>query len=198
MGFFDSVRDKASTLVADAERAGKVTAAQARLVSLQSDLRKAERELGRLAAPLVAAGEIAHATLRSAAARALEASAAVAAKEAEIADLRRATAAPTGDATAAGEVVVVTPEPPGAREPQATVQPNVTTEPGTAAANAAGAAVTPADTQIAPPAEKPAARKKSRAAKPAAGTAPKASTAKKTKKPATRKPRAGKPAAGKE
>ncbi len=46
MGLFDTVKAKAGELAADAERAGKVAAAQARLVTLQSDVRKAERELG--------------------------------------------------------------------------------------------------------------------------------------------------------
>jgi hypothetical protein len=38
MGLFDTVKLKANALAADAERAGKVTAAQARTVVLQNDI----------------------------------------------------------------------------------------------------------------------------------------------------------------
>ncbi len=55
MGFFDAVKDKAGALAADTQRAGKVTAAQARLVVLQNDLKKAERELGHAAFALAEA-----------------------------------------------------------------------------------------------------------------------------------------------
>ena len=69
MGLFDTVKLKANALAADAERAGKVTAAQARTVVLQNDIRKAERELGHSAFPLIESGEIAHPDLEAAAAR---------------------------------------------------------------------------------------------------------------------------------
>ena len=60
MGFFDTVKDKAGALAADTQRAGKVTAAQARLVVLQNDLRRAERELGHAAFALAERGELDH------------------------------------------------------------------------------------------------------------------------------------------
>ena len=60
MGFFDTVKGKAGALAADAERAGKVTAAQARLVVLQNDLRKAERELGHAAYQVAERGDLVH------------------------------------------------------------------------------------------------------------------------------------------
>ena len=63
MGFFDTVKDKAGALAADTQRAGKVTAAQARLVVLQNDLRRAERELGHAAFVLAERGELDHAEL---------------------------------------------------------------------------------------------------------------------------------------
>jgi len=56
MGFFDTVKAKAGALASDAGRAGKVTAAQARLVVLQNDLRKAERELGHQTFALIERG----------------------------------------------------------------------------------------------------------------------------------------------
>jgi outer membrane biosynthesis protein TonB len=69
MGLFDTVKLKANALAADAERAGKVTAAQARTVVLQNDIRKAERELGHSAFTLIEGGHIAHPDLEAAATR---------------------------------------------------------------------------------------------------------------------------------
>jgi len=92
MGFFDTVKEKAGALATDAERAGKVTAAQARLLVLQNDLRKAERDLGHAAAALIEAGELLHPDLGLSAARVRETREAVRAKDAEIAALRAAGA----------------------------------------------------------------------------------------------------------
>ena len=89
MGLFDTVKLKANALAADAERAGKVTAAQARTVVLQSEIRKAERELGHAAFSLIESGEIAHPELEAAAARLRDARQTLKDKEAEIAGLRR-------------------------------------------------------------------------------------------------------------
>ena len=58
MGFFDALKEKANAVASDAGRAGKVTAAQARAVVLQSDVRKAERELGHVAFDLIERGEL--------------------------------------------------------------------------------------------------------------------------------------------
>ena len=88
MGFFDSVKNKAGTLAADAERAGKVTAAQARLMVLQSDLKKAERELGHAALSLIERGDLDHPELAHAVERVRATAADVSAKEREIAELR--------------------------------------------------------------------------------------------------------------
>ena len=101
MGFFDTVKGKAGALAADAERAGKVTAAQARLVVLQNDLKKAERELGHAAYALAERGELDHPDLTHAIERLRGTSAEVRAKEAEIAALR-GEAAPAETTTAAG------------------------------------------------------------------------------------------------
>jgi hypothetical protein len=88
MGLFDSVMAKANALAADAERAGKVAAAQARIVALQNDVRKAERELGKAAYALIEQGEPLHPDLEAAAVTLLEAHEALREKESEIAALR--------------------------------------------------------------------------------------------------------------
>jgi ribonuclease E len=88
MGFFDSVKNKAGTLAADAERAGKVTAAQARLTVLQGDLKKAERDLGHAAFLLIERGDLDHPELAPAVERVSAAAAEVRAKERTIAELR--------------------------------------------------------------------------------------------------------------
>ena len=104
MGFFDTVKDKAGALAADTQRAGKVTAAQARLVVLQNDLRKAERELGHAAFVLAERGELDHPGLAHIVDRLHATAAEVQAREAEIAALRGETAAPAAAAeTAASE-----------------------------------------------------------------------------------------------
>jgi len=107
MGLFDTVKLKANALAADAERAGRVTAAQARTVVLQNDIRKAERELGHSAFSLIESGAIAHPDIEAATARLREARQALRDKEAEIAGLRRGAeagdeVAPAPAETAAG------------------------------------------------------------------------------------------------
>jgi hypothetical protein len=97
MGLFDAVKAKAGELAADAERAGKVAAAQARLVTLQNDVRKAERELGQAAYALIEEGEAVHPDLLVAAEALDEAHQALRAKEEEIAELRGTGSA--GEAT---------------------------------------------------------------------------------------------------
>ena len=107
MGLFDTVKLKANALAADVERAGKITAAQARTVVLQNEIRKAERELGHSAFSLIESGEVGHPDLEAAAARLREACLALKDKEAEITGLRRAAEA--GDEAAPAS----TPEAPG-------------------------------------------------------------------------------------
>ena len=96
MGFFDTVKGKAGALAADAERAGKVTAAQARLVVLQNDLKKAERELGHAAYQLAERGGLDHPELTHALQRLRATMVEVHAREAEIAALRGEAAARRG------------------------------------------------------------------------------------------------------
>jgi hypothetical protein len=195
MGFFDTVKEKANALAADTQRAGKVTAVQARVLVLQSDLRKAERDLGHAAAALIETGALRHPDLEPQAARVRETREALIAKEAEIAALRATgaasapfspatTEAPTAkdEASPAGEAPV-TPaaqevaKPPAAEEPSA--KPAATTR------SAAGKRA----------AKKPAA-KKSTAKKPASGKPAAKKPA--AKKPATKKPAPTKPPASTE
>lgn len=96
MGLFDTVKAKAGELAADAERAGKVAAAQARGVALQGDVRKAERELGQAAYALIERGDQLHPDLGAAARALSQAREALAGNEREIAGLR-------GEAPVAGD-----------------------------------------------------------------------------------------------
>jgi hypothetical protein len=156
MGLFDTVKLKANALAADAERAGKVTAAQARTVVLQNDIRKAERELGHSAFSLIEGGEIAHPDLEAAVTRLREARQALTDKEAEIAGLRHGAQA--GDEAApapAGETADPAEEP--APAPAAAEEPAATPAPQDAAA--ADAAEKPAAKRRAPAAKKPAPKK---------------------------------------
>jgi len=168
MGLFDTVKLKANALAADAERAGKVTAAQARTVVLQNDIRKAERELGHSAFTLIESGVVAHADLEPATTRLREAREALKTKEAEIEALRgRAAAADHAAAPAPGSAETVTPEPIAAA-PIAEAPPAATAAAPVEAA--ADAAKKPAAKRRAPAAKKPAAKKPPAAkAPPAAG-----------------------------
>ncbi len=175
MGFFDTVKDKAGALAADAGRAGRVTAAQARLAVLQNDLRKAERELGHAAFALAERGQLDHPDLVPAIEGLRATAAEISAKEAEIAALRNEATTPagaTGEAppeatttveTAAGPVTVTSAPSVPMPEPVAETS---TPEPApeAAAAPPAAAAETPT---------KPARRKAAtKAADPVAKEAP--------------------------
>ena len=154
MGLFDTVKLKANALAADAERAGKVTAAQARTVVLQNDIRKAERELGHGAFSLIESGELAHPDLEAAAARLREARQVLHDKEAEIARLRHGAeagdeAAPAPADEAAGP----------APERAETAAPEPAAEAAAPVEAAAGAAKKPAAKRRAPAAKKPAPKK---------------------------------------
>ncbi|MCX6372344.1 MAG: hypothetical protein NTX16_04555 [Actinobacteria bacterium] len=183
MGLFDTVKLKANALAADAERAGKVTAAQARTVVLQNDIRKAERELGHSTFSLLENGEIAHPDLEAASARLREARQALKDKEEEIAGLR-------GQSMAAAEKTAPAPTDQVAAalpDPIADAAPEPTTE--TPIAEAPPLPETPAPVEAAKDAaEKPAAKRRAPAAKkPAAKTPAVAKAAKKSaKKSATR------------
>lgn len=180
MGFFDTFKEKAGAFATDAERAGKVTAAQARLLVLQNDVRKAERDLGHAAAALIEAGELLHPDLGLSAARVRETREALRVKDAEIAALRAAgaTSAATAPATAPAptvleEAAVKTPAAdPAAAEPaarkQAAKKPaakKASAKKTTGAASTAGGKAAPKK----PTAKKPPARK-SAATKPPART----------------------------
>jgi hypothetical protein len=141
MGFFDSIKSTAGALAADAERAGRVTAAQARLVVLQSDLKKAERELGRAALSLIERGDLDHPELAQAVERVRATSADVRAKEREIAELRGETppASPEAAPPAAASAEAAPPAPASAADKQGA---KVEVEPvGTSAPQAPSATV---------------------------------------------------------
>jgi hypothetical protein len=168
MGFFDAVKDKAGALAADAGRAGKVTAAQARLAVLQNDLRKAERELGHEAFALIERGELDHPGLAGTAARVRTTTAEVDAKEAEIASLRGA--GPEEAAGPAAETVEAVPAP----GPAFGAGPEVAVADESSAPVVAAVAEQPAveepaqETPLQPSAGKKAAARKTSAKKPAA------------------------------
>jgi len=168
MGLFDTVKLKANALAADAERAGKVTAAQARTVVLQNEIRKAERELGHAAFSLIESGEIAHPELETAAARLREARQALKDKEAEIARLRHGAEAGDEAAPAPERAETGAPEP-AAAAPIAEAPPAAETAPPVEAA--AGAAKKPTARRRVPAAKKPA-PKKAATKKPAAAKKP--------------------------
>jgi hypothetical protein len=88
MGIFDTIKDKAGDLAGDAERAGKVGAAQVKLKSLQGDVDKELQTLGREAFELIEKGELSHPALDAAVARVRDAKNVVADKEAEIEKLK--------------------------------------------------------------------------------------------------------------
>jgi hypothetical protein len=187
VGLFDSVKTKANALAADAERAGKITAAQARTIVLQNEVRKSERELGHTAYELIELGEVDHPQLEAAAATLRAAHVALEEKEQEIAALRH-----EGDQAAPAAFVDVprhAGQAPAAAEAEA---------PGTRAAGSEQpAAAVPAADASDPPRADAGTAKKAPAAKPAKkAAAPKAKPVKKTrprsaapkKPPAPRKP----------
>lgn len=114
MGLFDTVKAKAGELAADAERAGKVAAAQARLVTLQGDVRRAERELGQATFALLEQGEPLHPDLEATSVTLAEALRALTDKEREIAELRGESAeswAPGGPPARFATVTIPAPSP---------------------------------------------------------------------------------------
>jgi hypothetical protein len=180
MGFFDTVKEKAGAFATDAERAGRVTAAQARLLVLQNDLRKAERDLGHAAAALIEAGAALHPDLGPSAARVRETRDALLDKEAEIAALR------AGGATSQTTAPVAAAAPP-------VEEAAVETPPARPAATKPAARKQAAKK----PATKKTPAKKTPAKKTAGGT--KAAAAKTAPtRPAVKKPAAGKPPASTE
>jgi hypothetical protein len=88
MGIMDTVKDKAGDLAGDAERAGKVAAAQVKLKSLQGDVNAAMQVLGRETFELIEKGELTHAGLDAALARVRDAKKLVADKQADIEKLK--------------------------------------------------------------------------------------------------------------
>jgi hypothetical protein len=214
MGFFDTVKDKAGALAADAGRAGRVTAAQARLAVLQNDLRKAERELGHAAFALAERGQLDHPDLAPAIEGLRATAAEISAKEAEIAALRNDAPTPagaTGEAppeatttveTAAGPVTVTSAPSVPMPEPVAeTSTPEPAPEAAAAAPPAAAAEMPtkPARRKAATKAADPVAKKAQPKKAPAASKATVKKTASKagaTPKKSSR-PRSGPRPAGK-
>lgn len=186
MGFLDTVKQKANALAADAGRAGKFTALQTRLVVLESDARKAERELGREAFALIETGELRHPRLDVPASHVREAVAEIAAKEAEIAALR-GDAPPTGPSPASRTTTVPVAEAPaenaGSAGAAVEAAPEIARH-GAAAAGDKPAAAVESEPQAT---AKPAAAKKR-------GAKPKARAARKPAAKPKAKPAAGKPA----
>lgn len=88
MGILDTIKDKAGDLAEDAERAGKIGAAQVKLKSLQGNVDKELQLLGREAFELVDRGDLRHEGLDAAVSRVRDAKRLVAEKEAEIAQLK--------------------------------------------------------------------------------------------------------------
>ena len=161
MGLFDTVKLKANALAADAERAGKVTAAQARTVVLQNDIRKAERELGHSAFSLIESGEIAHPDLEAATARLRDARQALSRQGRRRSRRCAATSPETADSAApapADQAAVAAPEPTAEAAPEPTAAAPVAEAPPAPETPApveaaAGAAKKPAAKQPAPPPE---------------------------------------------
>ncbi len=197
MGFFDTVRDKAGALVADAGRAGKVTATQTRLAVLQSDLRRAERELGQETFALVERGALDHPELAAAIAQLRLTTAEVAARESEIAALRGVgeespdSAGPgTREAAASPAASSATEPEPAANAPSAAV---VAQQPGSASAEPVEPEATAAEPAPDEPVPAPAAKKTPARRPPAKkAVAPKNAA----KKPPAKKPTAKKKPTG--
>jgi len=108
MGFFDKVKEKAGDIASDTARAGKVAQAQMKIKSIQGDIEKAKVEIGAAALELIEKGELSNPAFDAGLAKVKEARASIAAKEAEIAELKAqgaddAEAAPPADAPAAEE-----------------------------------------------------------------------------------------------
>lgn len=162
MGLFDTVKLKANALAADAERAGKITAAQARSVVLQNDIRKAERELGHATFALIESGELAHPSLDASADVLRQAHQALADKEHEIAALRGEieaaddTVTPSADVGAPASAVS---EAEGEASPEAGSEAEAPPEAGSGAEAEAGAQ-TSAAPEPEPRAKEPAASPK--------------------------------------
>lgn len=88
MGIFDTIKDKAGDLAGDAERAGKIGAAQVKLKSLQGDVNEALEKLGAEAWKLIKNGELTHPSLEAATAAVRDAKKLLADKKAEIEKLK--------------------------------------------------------------------------------------------------------------
>lgn len=88
MRFFDTAKAKASDVAVDAERTGRLAAARIKLIALQNDLKKAERELGQATFEMIERRSPDQQALTAAIARVQAAHAAITAKEAQIAELR--------------------------------------------------------------------------------------------------------------
>jgi hypothetical protein len=104
MGITDRVKKMTSQVGAEASKAGRLAQAQLKLTSLKSDVGTAEKELGQAAFEVYERGELQAPALEVQFARLREARDAVAAKEAEIAEIKTESDddASAADAGAAG------------------------------------------------------------------------------------------------
>lgn len=136
MGFFDTVKAKAGDLAADAERASRIAAIQARIAVMQQDLKKAEKGLGQVTFALVERGDLTHPELLAAIDEVRAAQAAIDSKEAEIAQLRAedeqapAAEAPSAFPPPTAETPVAPPPIPAPDAPGTTPTPPAPNVPG--------------------------------------------------------------------
>lgn len=205
MGFFDTVKQKAGVIAGDAERAARVTAAQARLVVLQNDVRKAERDLGKAAYELIERGDLVPAGLEEAVARLRAVTGEIRDKDAEIARLRgthpadEAPAEASPEAAPSPEAQPETPTEAAAETPAEAETAAPTTTEVVAAEGDQAAAETPATKPAAKTTGTRRAPAKKASAKTAPGKKPAAKKAPAAKKPTAtaRKPATAKPATAK-
>lgn len=110
MRFFDTAKAKAGDVAVDAERTGRLAAARIRLIALQNDLKKAERELGQATFEMIERRAPDQQALTAAIARVQAAHAAIAAKETQIAELRAQADVPAPEG--ADDVIEIEPAAP--------------------------------------------------------------------------------------
>jgi hypothetical protein len=114
------VKEAASTVGTEANKAGRAAQAQMKLKSLQGDVGEAEKELGQAAFAQIGDGTLVAPGLEAQLAKVREAKAAVAAKEAEIAAIKA-----EGEAEGEAEEAAATapPAPPAATAPPSAETP---------------------------------------------------------------------------
>lgn len=142
MRFFDTAKAKASDVAVDAERTGRLAAARIKLIALQNDLKKAERELGQATFEMIERRSPDQQALTAAIARVQAAHAAITAKEAQIAELRAQAEAPTPEG-GADDIIEIDAARPQEAAPAAPAAPLATMSAPEAAAEIVAAAAAP-------------------------------------------------------